>query len=320
VSESGRARILSIGTELTDGVIANTHFRFLGSQLKSLGFRVVGGEQVPDQLELILAALGRAAAEAELVLVTGGLGPTSDDLTREAVAQAAGVGLEFRPQLWQRLLERYASSGQQPAQSNRRQAFIPAGFQAIPNDRGTAPGFWGRLGGRLGGALMAALPGPPSELEPMFQERLLPLLQAQFPSAGSAAELVATSVLVPESALEDALRRHRRGEVVWGTRVAEDRIDFWLRGGSAEERAAVLVSLQAQFGAARVRRGSLRPSESLLAALERRGERLGLAESCTGGPPRCSPTSPEARGSSGGARRCTPTTPSSDCWGSRRMS
>ena len=291
MSEAGRARILSIGTELTDGQIANTHLRFLGSQLKSLGFRVVGGEQVPDELELILASLARSAAEAELVLVTGGLGPTSDDLTREAVARAAGVALEFRPELWQRLLERYASGGQKPPESNRRQAFIPAGFQAIPNDWGTAPGFWGRLGGspaaseggRAQGALVAALPGPPAELEPMFAQRLVPLLAEHFPAAARGEELEATAVLIPESALEDALRRHRRGEVAWGTRVAEDRIAFRLLGGSGEEREAMLGSLQAQFGAARVRRGSLRPSESLLRVLEGRGERLALAESCTGG-------------------------------------
>ncbi len=284
-SPGPRAQLLSIGTELTDGVILNTHFRYLGSQLKSLGFRVAGGLQLPDELELIRRAL--AKAEAELIVLTGGLGPTSDDLTREAVALAAGVPLEFHPELWQGLLERYASSGRAPPESNRRQAYIPAGFEVLANDWGTAPGFWGRLAGIPAGlrpgAWLAALPGPPAELEPMFLQRLLPLLGAAFPGAAAGAELAATALLVPESSLEDALRRHRREGTAWGTRVAEDHIAFSLRGGQEGEREQVLAALQEQFGAARLRRGSWRPGELLFRALELRGEQLALAESCTGG-------------------------------------
>jgi nicotinamide-nucleotide amidase len=214
-SPGPRARLLSIGTELTDGVIQNTHFRYLGSQLKSLGLRVTGGLQLPDELEMIRRALAEAQAQAELVLVTGGLGPTSDDLTREAVALAAGVPLEFHPELWQGLLERYASSGREPPESNRRQAFIPAGFEVLPNDRGTAPGFWGRLPGtgkrRGPGAWLAALPGPPAELESMFVQSLLPRLAAMFPGAATGPELAATALLIPESRLEDALRLQPKG-------------------------------------------------------------------------------------------------------------
>ena len=291
VSPGPRAQLLAIGTELTDGIIQNTHFRYLGSQLKSLGFRVAGGLQLPDELAMILRAL--AGVEAELVVVTGGLGPTSDDLTREAVARAAGVPLEFQPAIWQRLLERFASTGRQVPESNRRQAFIPAGFEVIANDWGTAPGFWGRLPrpgaqadlpvGLRAGAWLAALPGPPAELEPMFALRLLPLLARAFADLGTGAELAATALLIPESALEDALRRCRREGVVWGTRVAEDHIAFSLRGGPEEGREAVLAALQEEFGAARLRRGHWRPGEILFRALGERGERLALAESCTGG-------------------------------------
>jgi nicotinamide-nucleotide amidase len=275
-SPGPRALLLSIGTELTDGVIQNTHFRFLGSQLKSLGFRVVGGLQLPDELDSIQRAL--IGAEAELLVVTGGLGPTSDDLTREAVARAAGVSLEFHPELWQGLVERYASSGRKPPESNRRQAFIPAGFEVLLNDWGTAPGFWGRLHE----AWLAALPGPPAELEPMFARRLLPQLAAAFSGIAKGAELAATALLIPESALEDALRLQPKG-IAWGTRVAEDHIAFSLRGGREEERERAFAALQEEFGAARVRRGFWKPGEILFRALELRGERLALAESCTGG-------------------------------------
>jgi nicotinamide-nucleotide amidase len=117
----------------------------------------------------------------------------------------------------------------------------------------------------------------------MFAQRLLPLLAAAFPGAGGSGELAATALLIPESALEDALRRHRRAEVVWGTRVAEDHIAFSLRGGEEAGRETVLAALQGEFGEACLRRGFWRPGELLFRALQERGERLALAESCTGG-------------------------------------
>jgi nicotinamide-nucleotide amidase len=275
-----RAIILSVGTELTEGVIANTHFRFLGSELKGLGFQVVRGEQIPDQLPLFRRALLRAAAEAELLLVTGGLGPTSDDLTREAIAGAAGVELEFQAEIWRQLGERYASSGQRLPEPNRRQAFIPQGFQALANDWGTAPGFCGRLGA---GCFVAALPGPPSELEPMFRLRLLQVLGLHFSWLAAQEELAGTALLTPESALEESLLRHRQATVSWSTRVAEDRIAFSLRGGSEAERERFFAGLSRELGPVRIRRGEVQPAESLFRLLDERGLSLALAESCTGG-------------------------------------
>ena len=290
-----RAIILAVGTELTEGVIVNTHFRFLGSELKGLGFQVVRGEQIPDRMDLFRPALRRAVAEAELVLVTGGLGPTSDDLTREAVAEAAGVQLEFRPEVWEGLKRRYASAGQRLPETNRRQAFVPQGFGLLENDWGTAPGFWGRMVDTGGGgppaapvpaqhtALVAALPGPPAELEPMFRLRFLPLLERHFPGLGSQTELAATALLTPESALEESLLSLRVEAVSWSTRVAEDRIAFSLRGGEEADRERFLAALIRELGPVRIRRGEVRPAELLFRLLEERGLLLALAESCTGG-------------------------------------
>lgn len=278
MSEPRGAVLLAVGTELTEGVILNTHFRFLGSQLKSLGFRVVRGEQIPDDRSLFARSLRRAAGDAGLLLVTGGLGPTSDDLTREAVAEAAGVGLEFRPELWQALVERYAAAGQSLPAANRRQAFIPAGFEVLPNDRGTAPGFCGRLQE----AFVACLPGPPAELEPMFARQVLPALAVSFPGLQTE-ELAGTVLLTPESALEEALAARSVPGVVWGTRVADDRIEFSLRGGDAPGRERVFTGLLEELGIVRLRRGSLGPAERLSRRLEADGLKLALAESCTGG-------------------------------------
>lgn len=275
--------ILSVGTELTEGVIADTHLRFLGSELKSLGFRVLRAVQIPDDLTLFRQALAQALEESGLLLITGGLGPTSDDLTREAVAASAGVELEFQSAVWELLVERYAALGHRLPETNRKQAFIPRGFSLLPNDHGTAPGFWGRIGSPL----VAALPGPPAELEPMFRERLLPVLAKQFPqlsvSASLQEELVATALLTPESALEEALQKHRHGQVGWGTRVAEDRIVFSLRGGSRREREQFFQALAADLGPICIRRQDLRPSERLFRILAEKGWTVALAESCTGG-------------------------------------
>lgn len=284
---AGRAAVLlAVGTELTEGVILNTHFRFLGAALTSRGFLVRWAVQIPDEADLFARTLRQALADAELVLISGGLGPTSDDLTREVAAEVCGAPLEFHPDIWEALRARWA--GQPIAETNRKQAYIPRGFTVLPNPHGTAPGFCGQVGR----ALLAALPGPPRELEPMFLERLGPLLPLPAAQEG---ELSATALLVPESQLEQALQRCQQepggaspagqsGAVVrWGTRFAEDRIAFSLRGGDAAARQQLFQALQREFGTMRVRLGDCAPNSLLHEALRARGKTLALAESCTGG-------------------------------------
>jgi nicotinamide-nucleotide amidase len=282
------AVLVSVGTELSEGVILNTHFRFLGSALKSLGISVLKGVQVPDEAAIFEGELCRALEQGDLVIVTGGLGPTSDDLTRQVAARAAGVALEFRPELWDALLRRYGdpSPGRRPlAAANRRQAHIPAGFAALENRYGTAPGFVGEVRG----SLLAALPGPPSELEPMFAEQLIPhLLSGGAHSRSPEQELVGTVLLTPESVLEDTLQRLSReipgaAGVLWGTRVAEDRIVLTLRSGTARNREALFEALALGLGELLVRRGEARPVERLFGLLLEQGLTIAFAESCTGG-------------------------------------
>lgn len=281
------AVLLSVGTELSEGVILNTHFRFLGGALRGLGISVLKAVQVPDEARVFAAELRRALQESDLVIVTGGLGPTSDDLTREVVAEVAGVPLQFREELWSELVARYGgSTAARPiAAANRKQAYIPAQFEVLANLRGTAPGFWGRAGG----GLVAALPGPPGELEPMFLEQLLPRIQSGVSTSGAdAGEIVATVLLTPESVLEQTLQQLRPGRrgapgLLWGTRVADDRIVLTLRGGTGAEREGLYGRLQGELGELLVRRGEERPVERLLRLLRSRGMTASFAESCTGG-------------------------------------
>jgi nicotinamide-nucleotide amidase len=273
------AVIISAGTELTEGIIQDAHVRYIASELTSLGFVVQRGVQVPDDRALFRAELARAVADACLVIITGGLGPTSDDLTREIVAEAAGVPLDFHQEAWDALVARFA--GRPVSEANRKQALAPRGFALVPNLNGTAPGFHGALGQ----SLVVSLPGPPSELRPMFSRGVLPIVAERFGVGAEAEVLWGTALMVPESSLEEALRTGSAPgtPVRWGTRVDEDRIVFSLRGGRAEERAALLDSLAQRLGPVRIRAGETRPAQLLTDALLTRNERISVAESCTGG-------------------------------------
>jgi nicotinamide-nucleotide amidase len=277
VSERTTAVVISAGTELTEGIIQDSHIRFLSSELTSMGFSVARGVLLPDDPAIFAAELERAAAQAGLILITGGLGPTTDDLARETVAGAAGVPLEFHPEVWAALQERFR--GRPLAESNRKQAMAPRGFPLIANPNGTAPGFHGRVGE----ALVVAMPGPPSELRPMFTDSVVPLLEESFGLRGTGDILWGTALLVPESNLEQSLRSLGARGVSWGTRVDEDRIVFSLRGGAAAERERLFTDLAARLGDVRVRRGDTRPAGLLMDALAASGKTLVTAESCTGG-------------------------------------
>ncbi len=153
------------------------------------------------------------------VIITGGLGPTSDDLTREIVAEAAGVPLDFHQEAWDALLARFP--GRAVSETNRKQALAPRGFGLLPNPNGTAPGFQGTLGQ----ALVVALPGPPSELRPMFSASVLPLIAGRFGLAAETDMLWGTALMVPESNLEEALRAGTARAAACGGEPAWTRTD-----------------------------------------------------------------------------------------------
>jgi nicotinamide-nucleotide amidase len=273
--------ILSVGTELTEGSILNTHFRFLGSALRGLGFYTRRAVQIPDDVEVFREELERAVESTDLVVITGGLGPTSDDLTREVVAEVCAAALRFDETIWEDLVARYSALGRRIAETNRKQALIPAGFKILSNRVGSAPGFLGSVKS----CTVMALPGPPAELEEMFLNEAVPLIGASGSQDLSAGRLVATALMIPESVLEQALLKAKDLEtgVQWSTRVALDRIVFTLRGSDQGGRAGVFSSLVEEFGRARIREGDVPPSVLVYQLLERRSERIAAAESCTGG-------------------------------------
>ncbi|MBA3468044.1 MAG: competence/damage-inducible protein A [Herpetosiphonaceae bacterium] len=167
------AEIIAIGTELTLGTTVDTNSAWLAGQLATIGVAVSRVSLVGDDLPALTAMIGEAWARAELVICTGGLGPTADDLTREAVAAATERPLEFHPDLFEQIAARFRSFGRTMSESNRQQAYVPTGALAIPNARGTAPVF---IVSEPERALMV-LPGVPSEMKFLAETELLPFLR-----------------------------------------------------------------------------------------------------------------------------------------------
>ena len=167
-----KAEILSIGSELTSGQNLDTNCQWLSRQLAAIGIPVGFHTTVADDLADNIECFRIATERADLVIATGGLGPTQDDLTREAIAAAARVELEEDPVSLDRIRALFASRGRVMPDRNRVQALFPVGSYAIPNSAGTAPG----IGMTVGRALVIAMPGVPSEMMRMFEEHVKPRL------------------------------------------------------------------------------------------------------------------------------------------------
>ena len=168
------AVLLAIGSELTTGETRDTNSGELARSLSEAGVDVARMSALPDRLGTVVAALRAALAEADLVVTTGGLGPTPDDLTREAIAAVCGEEPAVDPELARWLRHLFERRGIEFPEKNIKQAWLLPSAAAIPNDRGTAPGWWVD---RPDGRVIVAVPGPPSEMRPMWQGWVLPRLR-----------------------------------------------------------------------------------------------------------------------------------------------
>jgi competence/damage-inducible protein CinA-like protein len=195
------AEILTIGTELLLGEIVDTNSRYIARRLRDAGIDLYRTTTVGDNAARIAQAVREALQRADIVITTGGLGPTVDDPTRQAVADAVGVPLEFRPELWQAIQERFAHYGLQPTENNRRQAFVPQGAQVIPNPVGTAPAF----AVETPDGVVISLPGVPREMEYLFNHDVLPYLRQRFDLRGVILARVLHTAGMPESALDEQI-------------------------------------------------------------------------------------------------------------------
>lgn len=176
LSISPTCEIITIGSELLLGQILDTNTTYLAQELGRIGITIRFRTAVGDELDEIVEVLKCAVERCDMVIATGGLGPTLDDLTREAVARMAGVELEFRQDLMNQIEEIFRRAGYQMPDNNRRQAFVPAGSQAISNPVGTAPSFILEVNERP----IICLPGVPRELKYLMSREILPWLHKKF--------------------------------------------------------------------------------------------------------------------------------------------
>ncbi len=277
-----KAAILSIGDELMLGQTQDTNARWLAGRLADRGVPCVQFRVVPDDLAAQAAALRELAAVAQVVIVTGGLGPTDDDLTREALRVAMGDAnpLVLDAPSLEALDRWFTHRGRSMPDINRRQAMRPSGAECLRNDFGTAPG----LRGTVGGSTIVCLPGPPREMEPMFDQFVLPLLPKQAMATG-----VVHAFGQGESFLAERLgdRMHRERNPLVGTTASGSVVSARVRGrDAAAEPAAMqaeLAAIEALWKPFAFGRGTTTLAGALGAALRERGLTMALAESCTGG-------------------------------------
>ena len=170
-----RAVILAVGSELTTGETRDTNGGDLAADLSRMGVQVVRMVLLPDELRSVTTAFREASSEADLVVSTGGLGPTPDDLTREALAEALGEPVHVDPDLERWLTQLFERRGMRMPEANRKQAWLIPGAEPLLNSHGTAPGWWVERGA----AIIVTLPGPPRELRPMWTSAVLPRLRAR---------------------------------------------------------------------------------------------------------------------------------------------
>jgi len=283
-----KVEVVAVGTELLLGQIVNGNAAEIGRRLAEAGLDHYHQVVVGDNLGRITAALQQAVERSDAVVVTGGLGPTQDDLTREGLCAAAGVEMAYSEEMEAHLRELWARRrGREMPVSNLRQAEYPQGSEFLANARGTAPGL--RL--HLGGAWVFALPGVPQEMLPMLEEQVIPFLMAE---AGEGGVLVSRLVRCwgeSESGiaerLADLYESSTNPTVAFLASAGEIKVRLTARGATAAEAAAALDPVEAEV---RRRLGHWvfavdgEPVEGIVLRLCReRGWSLGTAESATGG-------------------------------------
>lgn len=170
------AEIITIGTEILLGEIVDTNTRYIARTLRSLGVDLYRTITIGDNTDRIAESIQRSMERANIIITTGGLGPTVDDPTREAVAQAVGVQTEFREDLWQQVVETIGRYGRTPSENQKRQAYVPQGAIGLKNPVGTAPCFIVETETNA----VISLPGVPAEMEHVLHESVIPYLQKRF--------------------------------------------------------------------------------------------------------------------------------------------
>jgi nicotinamide-nucleotide amidase len=280
------AEIIAVGSEMLTPQRLDTNSLFITDQLNALGVEVRRKVIVGDDRAILAEAVQNALAHADVVIVTGGLGPTEDDVTREAVAQALGRPLALRQDLLEAIEERFRRRQRRMADNNKKQAYVVEGAEALPNPNGTAAGQWIREGSQV----VMMLPGPPGELKPMFADQCAPRLAALLPPQSIRARLYRVTGMT-ESDLDHLIApvytKYSNPMTTILASPFDIQIHLRARSGTEAEAEGRLAELGGAIEALLGDRIFSRNGDSLEAVvgelLRARGATVAVAESCTGG-------------------------------------
>jgi nicotinamide-nucleotide amidase len=280
------AEIIAVGSELLTPARLDTNSLFLTEKLNGLGVEVVRKTIVGDDRQRLADTVKASVESAKLVILTGGLGPTEDDVTREAVALAFGRELELRQDLLDWLVDRFQRMGRKMAEINKRQAWVIQGAEVLPNANGTAPGLWLEHNG----AIVMLLPGPPRELKPLFERECMPRLESMLPKQ-AIRTLFYRVAGMGESDLDALIApvytKYTNPVTTILAAAGDIQVHLRARCTSADEANALLAEVGPQIEALlgeRIYSTSGEPLEVVVGKLLRdRAETLAVAESCTGG-------------------------------------
>ena len=280
------AQIIAIGSEMLTPEKVDTNSLFLTQQLNDVGITVTGKQVVGDSIHLIAEAVMLGLVRCDMVLISGGLGPTEDDLTREAVAQALGRGMRFHEEILDGIRERFRRFNRPMTDRNRKQAFVIDGATVLTNPNGTAPG---QVAG-IDGKLIFLLPGPPRELMPMVIDQCVPIWKTHFP-----VRVLRTFTFriagLGESEVDDRVApiytRFTNPETTILASAGDITLQFRAIADSEEEAqrmlAAVAEPIRAEMGASIYSDNGDSLEAAVLRLLLQKNATLGVAESCTGG-------------------------------------
>jgi nicotinamide-nucleotide amidase len=285
---SPSVELIAVGTELLLGQLSDTNTPFIAAQLAASGVNVYGTHAVGDNRARIARALRDALARVDGVITTGGLGPTIDDLTKEAVCDALGLDTVLHEKSLKQMKDFFAMIGREMRDNNRKQAEVPRGSFVLENPRGTAPGF---VAFSASGQFIACMPGVPREMKPMLTETLIPFLRERYAVRDAIYTRILHTVNIGESEIDhridDLFRSSENPKIAVLAHEGLCDVKIMAKADDAQLADTMIAPIEAEissrldghvFGVDRISLES-----AVLQALAQRGSTIAVAESCTGG-------------------------------------
>jgi nicotinamide-nucleotide amidase len=275
-----KIEVINTGSEIILGYVLNSHLGYLSTQLSELGLRITRQTSVPDG-PMICDVIEEASQRSDVVFVTGGLGPTSDDMTRDALVRHFNAPLEFHPNIMEKIQAYFKQRNMSAPEIVRVQAMVPSGAVIMPNNCGTAPGLYFERDHKH----VFCLPGPPRELRPMFEDYVLPILRRLIAHQAPFLQKVFRIIGVGESSvqdrIEDTLRQFENMAIGYCARPGE--VDLRIGTTSPEDLDKASAIILEAFKDAIYATGTRTMEQVVIERATQAGIRLATAESCTGG-------------------------------------